>query len=427
MGLWDDDENDESLEEFYQNSPPSNPYLSDPQQSLALIAKLLPRRNRRDDHTEADKAANRLDSLLEGRFMYTVRELGLDSLALSRRMEKLSDQISEYQKIRLLLSKSVVGLGGQFSAGKSSFINSCLGAGQNGQPIILPEDQNPTTSIPTYILGGDEEKIYAYCGSKMIPLDEQAMKAMTHEFFETYGIGFSRFVDNIVIYTNNMPYQWHDKLAFLDTPGYNKADTNARENLRDETLAREQLKAVDYLIWLVSIDNGTLHEGDVKFLQRVPKDTKILVVANKADKKTEAEIEAIINTIEETLDKENIDVFAVTAYSSRDSKEYFGKKDIEDFLELAAGEAKGKRDIAQNIEEIIDALNNNFSEEITKTEKQQYALGEDIYKAREILTIQSLIYFYNSITRHKKRLYEDKKKFDKTAHQIKKAMDRIRS
>lgn len=424
MGLWDDDEENVIETEISQDNTPSNPYLSDPQQSLELIAKLLPGYTKR---TEADKAAYRLDSLLDQRLVSTVCELGLDSLNLSRRMAKLSDQISEYQKIRLLANKSVIGLGGQFSAGKSSFINSCLGAGKNGQPIILPEDQNPTTSIPTYIVSGNEEKIYAYCGSRTIPLDEQAMKAMTHEFFEIYKIGFSRFIDNIVIYTRNMPSHWQNKLAFLDTPGYNKADTNAQENLKDETLAKQQLRAVDFLIWLVSIDNGTLHEGDVKFLQKVPKDTKILVVANKADKKTESEIKSIVNAINETLTKENIDVFAVTAYSSRDSTEYLGKNAIGEFLNMVAKHSVAQRNIDQNLKELIDSLSNNFREEIAKEEKRQYALGDDIYKAREILAIQSLTYFYNRSSKRKSRLYSDKRKFDKITTQIEDAMVKIRS
>ena len=415
MGLWDDDEQDEFRDENGQYNSFSNPYLSDPQQSLELIAKLLSRRN---NNTAADKAVCKLDSLLDYRLMNTVRELGLDSLDLSRRMAKLSDQISEYQKIRILSNKSVVGLGGQFSAGKSCFINSCLGAGQNGQSIILPEDQNPTTSIPTYILGGKEEKIYAYCGSQMIPLDEQAMKAMTHEFYKAYRIGFSRFVDNIVIYTDNMPYRWRNKLAFLDTPGYNKSDTNTQESFRDETLARTQLKTVDYLIWLVSIDNGTLHEGDVKFLQKVPKDTKILVVVNKADRKPESHVKAIIGDIEKILDAENIDVFAVTAYSSRDSKEFFGKKAVGEFLDLATKKNVGKRNISQNLKKIIDSLNSNFRQEITMLEIRQYFLGQDIYKAWDILAIKSLICFYNRISRRKKRLYTDEKELDKLISEI---------
>lgn len=417
MGLWDDEANDE--DDFLEN-PSSNPYLSNPQQGLALIAKLLPKRTRR---TEAEKAAYKLDAVLVRRLVSAVQELGLDSL--SGRIAKFSDQLGEYQKFSLLSNKSVIGLGGQFSAGKSSFINSCLGAGQNGQRIILPEDQSPTTSIPTYIVGGSEEKIFAYCGSQKILLDEQAMKAMTHEFFQTYEIGFSRFVDNIVIHTNIFPLRWKNKLVFLDTPGYNKADSNTQENLKDETLAREQLKAVDFLIWLVSIDNGTLHEGDVKFLQKVPKDTKILVVANKADKKTDIEIMSIVSTITETLNRENINVFAVTAYSSRYNKEYFDNNHVADFLDLAANESIGKRNIGTNIKEIIDSINRKFDEEISKAEKKQYTLGDDIYKAQEILAIQSLAYFYNRISRRKNRLYTDKKEFNKLASQIKTAISKL--
>ena len=50
-----------------------------------------------------------------------------------------------------LIGKSVVALGGGFSSGKSSFLNSLLGED------ILPADLDPSTSVPTYIISGEEE------------------------------------------------------------------------------------------------------------------------------------------------------------------------------------------------------------------------------------------------------------------------------
>lgn len=416
MGLWDDDDEEVEADEEYKN-----PYLTDPSKGLSLIARLFPQHRKL---TEEDMAAYRLDSLLDRRILSTVQELGIQTLELSQRLAKISDQIMEYQKIRLLSRKSVVGLGGQFSSGKSSFINSCLGVGKKGQEIILPEDQNPTTSIPTYIVSGQKERIYAYSGTTMIPLDNAAMKAMTHEFYQKYRIGFSRFVGNIVIHTPAFPHEWKNKIAFLDTPGYNKADMNTQETLKDEYLAREQLKAVDFLIWLIDISNGTLHERDADFLQNVPRDTPVLVVANKADKVWEENRNAIVESIRSTLDDQKIPNFGVTAYSSRDGIEYSGQM-ISDFLDYAAQESAKKVNMKQSLGDLVATISSNFKNSIKTEENRQNVMGNDIYKAQDILAIRSLAYFYNRTCRKKLRLIHDKTEFKKIAAQIEKTMEKI--
>lgn len=416
MGLWDDEDEEVEAEEEYKN-----PYLTDPSKGLSLIAKLFSQHRKL---TEEGRAAYRLDSLLDRRILSTVQELGIQTLELSQRLAKISDQIMEYQKIRLLSRKSVVGLGGQFSSGKSSFINSCLGVEKKGQEIILPEDQNPTTSIPTYIVSGQKERIYAYSGTSMIPLDKAAMKAMTHEFFKKYRIGFSRFVRNIVIHTPAFPQEWKNKIAFLDTPGYNKADMNTQETLKDEYLAKEQLKAVDFLIWLIDISNGTLHERDADFLQNVPSDTPVLVVANKADKVWEEDRNAIVESIRSTLDDQNIPNFGVTAYSSRDGIEYSGQM-ISDFLDRAAQESAKKVNMKQTLGDLVATISSNFKNSIKTEEHRQNVMGNDIDKAQDILAIRSLAYFYNRTCRKKLRLIDDETEFKKIAAQIEKTMEKI--
>ena len=51
-----------------------------------------------------------------------------------------------------LIGKKIVALGGGFSSGKSTFLNTFLGNAK-----ILPTDINPSTSVPTYVLSGDKE------------------------------------------------------------------------------------------------------------------------------------------------------------------------------------------------------------------------------------------------------------------------------
>lgn len=416
MGLWDDDGEDYADEEL------GNPYLEDPSKGIDLIARLLPKRR---EYLEDDRVVHQLDSLLGRRIMATVRELGIGTLELSNRLTKLSDQMMEYKKVRLLSGKSVVGLGGQFSSGKSSFINSCLGVGSREQEIVLPEDQSPTTSIPTYIVSGAEETICAYCGVNMIPLDKDAMKAMTHEFFKKYGIGFSRFVGNIVIHTPLMPSILANKVAFLDTPGYNKSDMDTQETLKDEYIAKEHLKAVDFLIWLVDISNGTLCERDAEFLQKAPANAPILVIANKADKKDEQGRKAVVDSIKSTLNDRGIKVFGVTAYSSWKGVEYSEENLVEKFLNFAAQKSSDKNNMRQEVNRVMTSIDDNFKDAIKFEQERQYAMGDAIYKAQDILAIRSLAYFYSRTSKRKAQLIHDEREFGKIAGQIRSAMSRL--
>ena len=416
MGLWDEVEEAEASE-----GEAGNPYLTDVARGLALIAQLLPQSKQ---YTEADRTARHLDTLLDTQLIATVRSLGLKTLELSRQLEKASDQIMEYKKMRLLSGKTVIGLGGQFSAGKSSFINSRLET--RAQEIVLPEDQTPTTSIPTYIVGGTTEEIYAYCGSAAVPLDKDAMQALTHAFYQAYGIGFSRFVGNIVIHTPALGGELAQKVVFLDTPGYNKADTDTHETLKDEHLAAQQLKAVDYLIWLVDISNGIVQERDLEFFQKVPLDTPLLIVFNKADKKREEDCRSIVEESRRILAQRGRNVFGVTAYSSRDGREFLGQTMVRDFLLQAARSAAQKKDMEAYLDHLILPIRQSFDAAMKGAKDRQYSLGDDLFHAKDILATKSLAFLYNRATQHRRRLAEDRGKFHWISKEICKDMRDLR-
>lgn len=415
MGLWDD-LNDAADEEFIDVEK-KNPYLEDSNKGMQLIAKLLPGHQKK---SAADIVAKRLDYMLDNEILTTLKDVGGNTLALSQKLTKLSDRIMEYKKIRLLTGKSIIGIVGRFSAGKSGFINSLLKTEDN--KIILPEDQNPTTSIPTYIVGGDEEIIQAYSGGHSVNLDRDAMQAMTHKFYEEYGIGFSRFVGNIVIHTPNFPQEQKNRIAFLDTPGYSKPDVDVRENMTDEYLAEQQLKAADFLIWLVTVDDG-FTQKDLDFIQRVPTENPILVIVNKADKKPESDCRAIVENGKKILKDTGLNIFGIAAYSSWEGKEYLGTNLVEEFLNFTAQQSAKNRGVESELQNLIDSIAKNFDTEIDATTKRQHELGDDIYKAKDILSIQSLTHIYSRVSQKRRILLGNKKNFSRIAGKIRSDFD----
>ena len=406
MGIWDDISDDETIVEE------QNPYLADPKKGMALIAKLLPNRQQK---TFADKVAGQLDYMLDNEILPTLKDFSGNKIALSRQLTKLSDKIMEYKKIRLLSGKSIVGIVGRFSAGKSGFINSLLKTPDNR--IVLPEDQNPTTSIPTYIVGGTGEKIQAYSGGRTVDLDFDAMQAMTHRFYEEYGIGFSRFVGNLVMYTPFFPPQQKNRIVFLDTPGYNKPDVDARENMTDEHIAEQQVKAADFLILLVTVDDGIV-DKDIDFIRRVATKNPLLVVVNKADRKPESDCRAIVQSGRQTLTDNGINFFGITAYSSRDGKEYFGQNLVEKFLDYAAQQSAENHDVEAELNSLTESIRDDFEKEIQAASKRRHDLGNEIYKAEDIRAINSLAHIYGRISQKYGRLRGNRKNFSKTVGKI---------
>lgn len=410
MGIWDEVNDEENISEIEAEN--INPYIDDPKKSLELIAKLLPGRQKK---TAADKVAQRIDYMLDNQILIMLKDVGGNTIELSRRLTKLSDKIMEYRKIRLLSGKSIIGIVGRFSAGKSGFINSLLNTSDNR--IILPEDQNPTTSIPTYIVGGDREIIQAYSGGRSVDLDVDAMQAMTHKFYEKYEIGFSRFIGNLVIYTPDFPQNQKNRIAFLDTPGYNKADIDMRETMTDEYLAEQQVKAADFLILLVTVDDGVV-DKDIDFIRRVATVNPLLVVVNKADRKPQSECLEIVENGRRILQEKGIKIFGITAYSAHDGQEYFGNNLVSEFLDFAAKKSAKINDVEDELKNLTSSITDDFKKELDLISKRQFELGDAIFKAKDIFAIKSLTHIYSRVCQKRGRLNGNKRKFDRLSENI---------
>ena len=201
MGLWDEEEIDvePQIEE-------TNKYLEDPNKGIELISKLLSYDKK---YNSKRKTIKKLDYLLDRKLLEISGKVNISNeLELYEKLINLSDKLNEQNKMQLLKDKSVIGIGGKFSAGKSKFINALL------NNDILPEDQTPTTSIATYIVRDLNEDVRAYTyNDQDITLDMQAAQALTHAFYKKYGLGFSQFINNLVVNVTGFPYS---NVALLD-------------------------------------------------------------------------------------------------------------------------------------------------------------------------------------------------------------------
>ena len=394
-----------------------NIYLEDHTQAINLAASLLPSYKHYNKRQEVLK---KLDYLIDVRMVEAMQHLtSIDVLAESRYLKKLSDKLIATSQIRDLNNKTVVGLGGRFSAGKSCFINSRLS--NDAETILLPENQNPTTSIPTYVVSGHHNGIRAHLQDGwIVKLQPAAMQAMTHDFYETYRIGFARFVRSLLVYTNAFPEEISQHIALLDTPGYNKADAETRDSISDARITAKQLKSVDYLIWLVHIDNGTIGAADLEFLRQLHPEQPILVVFNHADEKTDEEKQHVVSAGKQALEQAGIPYFDAVAYSSRYGEEYLGTDRIRDFFQSVSKAADERPDVPQELTELGNRMESIYNAEEEEACRQLSDLQKTIYLAEDILSILSLLRIYRRKSNHEKNLYFDHRNFTDCIKQLRK-------
>lgn len=417
MGIWDVEEHEGIQEDFVEETSENNIYLADPKQALQLVSKIIP------ISKEINKKKNiikQLDDAISIDLLQAFRKVQLEKEAqLQVKLVSFGNKLSEQQKYSVLKKKVVVGIGGKFSAGKSKFINSLLKAEEE----LLPEDQNPTTSIPTYIIYGDKEEICAFTPyNGKVQLDVNALQALTHKFYDKYKMGFSSFISNLVLEEPKMPYQ---NLVFLDTPGYSKADYYNNEgtlqrSISDEKKAYEQLRNVDYLIWLVDIENGTLNETDVEFISKLNLENPILIVANKADKKIDNEIKDVVKNIEDVAISSGLNLFAVTAYSSRDNVEWKKAGKINEFLESAMHKKRDNDDVLLQISEIKRQILHEIEENYFNKQEERNRLGKVIFKSNDIFEIKALVEVYGETITFLNDLKKCESAYKKSSYDIEK-------
>ncbi|MBE0352828.1 dynamin family protein [Pseudoalteromonas lipolytica] len=309
-----------------------NQYLYESEKGLSLCAQLIANG---DSNTPVARLLAEIKHTIEHDFLLLAKQddntTGAYTYAQLLLLEKKLNEIAAFPHLEKYYT---VAVGGSFSAGKSRFLNSVLGC-----PSLLPTDTTPTTSIPTYLSLGEHNAISALnFYRKETVIDEEALKAICHAFNERFGVTFSHLLQLISVEREDFKYP---NLVFLDTPGYSKADDIVNtQNNTDENIAREHLRSADYLIWLVDQQNGTVPQQDIEFLKSLELTQPVLVVISKADKKPESQIQQIINTAKQDLQRAEINFLDVIGYSAQLNKEFSSSKTV--LTDLLQTVSKGK-------------------------------------------------------------------------------------
>lgn len=239
----------------------------------------------------------------------------------------------EYSKFREfilydhLIGKNIIALGGGFSSGKSSFLNSLM------DEYILPEAIDPSTSVPAYIVYDKETAVYGVnVFDSKLSIELKNIKTIAHGFGEVFDevagtvsgeVTLGHILKSMFIAT---PLQEYKHIAFLDTPGYSKSDTEAYSAKTDEKIARVQLNSSKYILWFVQATDGTIREEDIKFINTLRPEIPKLIIVNKADNVIEADLKNIVKEIKDRLDIKGINYIDILTYSCNEPTNYESKK-----------------------------------------------------------------------------------------------------
>lgn len=256
----------------------ANRYVQEPALGLKLLAGLIDAHNRAEKH-EVDRLADKLISSCSGLSLaHSDDQFG----KILQIIHLLKNPLRE----KVLHDCAIIGVAGQYSTGKSSLINSLVSKGQDDR-TVLPISQNPATSVPAYLLKGEQEKITACTsnGGERI-IDGDQLWALSHAFAKAYKINPAQFIDFVAIEYPAFPV---DGIALLDTPGFDKSDQAKIVDFADRERTKNALKSADHLIWLINPLAATeLITEDIEFIKEIRPTGQLTIIVNKA--KTKAEI-----------------------------------------------------------------------------------------------------------------------------------------
>ena len=316
---------------------------------------------------------------------------------------------------------------GEFSSGKSTFLNAFMGKD------ILLHSANETTAALTYIKNVGKEdsridKIYVYLKGVEEPIirDLDEGKVLLKEFTTTKSESYDviNAIERVEIFKNFL--QNDDSIVLVDTPGLN----GTADGHREVTLS--EIRSAHVSIFLVPI-RGLSHSS-IELIKAVQDNQKKMIfVINQIDELREEEgetlekhIEIMDSNLSNILSKENYIIFGISALKALVSKDYSIKRlyrNDSSFLtdedrEKLANESKFKfvenyifeellKDVKKELNELLRYRGNEIFLEWIKALENDTIFLQEKESIQEESSIQNrILSIHKAFERKKKRIDE---------------------
>ena len=304
-----------------------------------------------------------LDSFInEYNEAYTVKEVVYEN-SLVGDIKKIQDKLLNEKflpstQLANILNKQIrrarfpmeIAITGQFSAGKSTFLNALLSRN------ILPTGITPVTSKVNFINYGEEYKLkitYHSGAQEYAPIE--AISDFTDQRQDE--------MKDIKYLTLYAPMDILKEISFVDTPGLNS------QSQGDTDTTRSVLRDVGGIIWLTLIDNaGKLSEAEVleEYMEHFKE--KSLCVLNQKDKFTPEQVETTTKYVSEKFSKYFSQVTPISAKMALDSRQLQKSVLIENSVDSILKEFK--KDLNENIDDNSLEFFKNKYDDFQKNIKQ---------------------------------------------------------
>ncbi len=230
---------------------------------------------------------------------------------MSQELEKLEEIALELLNFNLgpEIAPVNVAIIGNFSCGKSTFVNSLIGA------EVCPTRINPTTSSITKFLYGEQPEIYHL-------QDGEYVQSITHDEYFTMCQHQKGLTKETTTYELHYYYPFNvlKSISIFDTPGFKN-----RLNANDQYVTKQVASNSDVVFLLLDANNSSDIDADLEsILQNISdKNTRLrwYYVLNRCDQKTQSATKKLLN-------------YAINKYGDRFDGYfmYSAKKAIDEFI-----------------------------------------------------------------------------------------------
>ncbi|WRA83216.1 dynamin-like GTPase family protein [Helicobacter pylori] len=330
-----------------------------------LIARIL-------NAKTSNEGLEEYQSILDNEFLEFAS--GVDSLKEKEiallMLQEIQKELQLVASYPSLFQKTIVAVGGGFSAGKSTFLNNLLGL-----KLKLPEHIDPTTAIPTYCLKGKREVLMGF--SQNGGMVELPHLTFNHQFLKSLGFNLKEIMPFMLLSAPSVPFEF---LCFIDTPGYNPGNQGYTGG--DKEASKEYLKHAKHILWLVSCERGGIESDDLEFLQDLYEEGKqVFIVLSRADRRTKSQLEEVAIKIRETLKDHGIEFLGICAYSATrylEIKEFSEKSHVfnslEKFLMKLNQRSEKQNEILESLYEVHGMYEKAIKQDASQFKRYQKAL-----------------------------------------------------
>lgn len=216
--------------------------------------------------------------------------------ALATEVETTNRAVSHYE-IKVLFV-------GHFSAGKSALLNGIL-----KRPNFLIENQSPQTAVATELHYSTTEKVIIHNNNGEI-IEKESSYAVPVED-----------VDYIDYRLNSDALKEIGDFTLVDTPGFDSGIEKHNHALSS------YLGNGSFYVLVINIEKGVVDSQTIQFIQELSVyNDELIILLNKRDKITTENAEAVMDSVQCTLDMEGIHakVFCVSKFDEDLSKKICG-------------------------------------------------------------------------------------------------------